>query len=53
MGVLICVLNLIRNSYTGSDLEPYVISCFKVKLNNESFNTYLKSFAFIIGKVLF
>ena len=53
MGVLIRVLKLIRHLNTCSDLEPYMISCFKVKLNNVSFNTYLKSFKFIIRKVLF
>ena len=33
MGVLICVLKLIRNLNTCSDLKPYLISCFKAKLN--------------------
>lgn len=42
MGVLIYVLKSIRNLNTCSDLKPYLISCFKAKLNNESFNTYLK-----------
>ena len=39
MGVLICILKLIINLNIYSDLEPYLISCFKAKLNNESFNT--------------